>query len=87
MIVRNMSPSINSGRLPEYIWVYLYVFRIPEPNSSANETSRKTFEIGGFFEYGSSFAKLNSPQRCGRFAFSVYMRSRSITNFAIAPEE
>ena len=57
IVMRNTSPSTNCGSPPEYILVYLYVFLIPEPSSSARPISRNTFEIGGFFWNGSNVAR------------------------------
>ncbi len=62
ILVRNTSPSSKLGIPPEYNFVYLYVFLIPDPNSSAKPISRNTFDILGFLEKGSKFPSFNDPK-------------------------
>ena len=87
MIVLKISPSSNFGSAPEYIRVYLYRLRIPEPKESANPISLNTAAIAGFFAYGLKSLISTLPIARAILAFSTTIRSLSITNFATYPLE
>lgn len=77
-----MSPSVKIGSPAEYRFVYLKVFRIPDPSSSTNPISRNTFDRSGFFVIGSNDLRFNFPDTLAMLLFTERMQSRSMISLA-----